>query len=82
MGSGIVIDNADQSGGLVHSEGWLSSRNDVGWELVNLSNTMVDSLDSIAGGNKHADLNARLGAVDYKVTNARLHIFNGAGAEQ
>ena len=80
LGSGIVIDNADQSGGLVHSEGWLSSRNDVGWELVNLSNTMVDTLDSNAGGNKHADLNARLGAVDYKVTNARLHIFNGAGA--
>jgi hypothetical protein len=80
LGSGIVIDNADQPGGLVHSEGWMSSRNDIGWELVNLSNTLVDTLDSMAGGNKHADLNAQVGAVDYKVTNGRLHIFNGAGA--
>ncbi len=79
-GAGIVIDNADQPGGVVHSEGWLSLRDDVGWEIANLSHTMVDSLDSMAGGNKHSDENAQVGAVDYKVTGARLHIFNGAGA--
>ncbi|MBV9328285.1 MAG: hypothetical protein JO352_31605 [Chloroflexi bacterium] len=80
LGSGIAIDNADQPGGLVHSEDWMSSRNDVGWEVTNLANTVVDSLDSMAGENKHADENAQVGAVDYKVTAARLHVFNGAGA--
>jgi hypothetical protein len=80
LGSGIVIDNADQPGGLVHSEDWMSSRNDVGWEVSNLASTVVDSLDSMASENKHADENAQVGAVDYKVTGAKLHVFNGAGA--
>ena len=79
-GSGIVIDNADQPGGVVHAEGWLGLRNDIGFEVANLSRTMVDSLDSMAGGDKHADENAQTGAVDYKVSSARLHIFNGASA--
>ncbi len=79
-GSGIVIDNADQPGGVVHAEGWLGLRNNIGFEVSNLSHTIVDSLDSMVGGNKHSDENAQIGAVDYKVTNARLHIFNGAGA--
>jgi hypothetical protein len=79
-GSGIVIDNADQPGGLVHSEDWMSSRNDIGWEVANLASTVVDTLDSMASENKHADDNAQIGAVDYKVTAAKLRVFNGAGA--
>src|SRR5262249_47543134 len=32
VGSGILIDNADQPGGVVHSEQWISARNNIGWD--------------------------------------------------
>src|SRR6202011_4338648 len=40
--SGIVIDNADQPGGLVHGEDSVFQRNDHGWDLSNMSATTVD----------------------------------------
>src|SRR5262249_10640168 len=62
-------------------EDWMSGSDDVGWEVSGLRHTLVDVLDSLAAENKHADNNAQIGAVDYKVTNARMHVFNGSGAD-
>jgi hypothetical protein len=78
--TGIVIDNADQSGGLIHAEHWIGARNDVGMQVSNLANTMVDLLDSEASSNSHLDGGGANPSVDYKVSNARVHIFNGAGS--
>jgi hypothetical protein len=78
--TGIVIDNADQAGGLIHSEDWIGARNDVGLQVSNLTNTMVDLFDSQASTNSHNDQNGANPSVDYKVSNARVHIFNGAGS--
>jgi hypothetical protein len=78
--TGIVIDNADQSGGLIHAEQWIGARNDVGMQISNLTNSMVDLFDSEASTNSHNDQNGANPSVDYKVSNARVHIFNGAGS--
>ena len=78
--TGIVIDNADQPGGLIHAEQWIGARNDVGMQVSNLTNTMVDLFDSEASTNSHTDDNGANPSVDYKVSNARVHIFNGAGS--
>jgi len=80
IASGIVIDNADQPGGLVHAEHSASQRNDRGWDVNNLSATTVDLFDDQNGANTHVDQGGANPSVDYRVSNARLHIFNGAGA--
>jgi hypothetical protein len=77
---GITIDNADQAGGLIHSEQWIGARNDVGMQVSNLTNTMVDLFDAEASTNSHTDSDGANPSVDYKVSNARVHIFNGAGS--
>jgi hypothetical protein len=80
IATGIVIDNADQNGGLIHAEHSNLQRSDVGWEVANLSRTVVNLLDDQNGANTHVDEGGANPSVDYKVSNARLHIFNGAGA--
>jgi hypothetical protein len=80
IASGIVIDNADQPGGLVHAEDSIFQRNDRGWDVNNLSGTTVDLFDDQNGANTHTDHGGANPSVDYKVSSARLHIFNGAGA--
>jgi hypothetical protein len=81
IASGIVIDKADQPNGLVHSEQWIGARDDVGMQISDLGSTMVDLLDNGAGTNSHEYDNGANPSVDFKVSNARVHIFNGAGAE-
>ncbi len=78
--TGIVIDNADQPGGLIHGEHWIGARNDVGMQISNLTNTVVDLFDAEASTNSHNDNNGANPSVDYKISNARVHIFNGAGS--
>jgi hypothetical protein len=78
--NGIVIDNVDQPGGLIHAEQWIGARNDVGMQVTNLKNTMVDLLDAEASTNSHNDNNGANPSVDYKIANARVHVFNGAGS--
>ncbi|MBV9597052.1 MAG: hypothetical protein JOZ87_09310, partial [Chloroflexi bacterium] len=78
--SGIVIDNVDQPGGLIHSEQWIGAHDEVGIQVSDLQSTLVDLLDTGAGTNSHLDTGAASPSVDYRVTNARVHIFNGAGA--
>jgi hypothetical protein len=80
VGTGIAIDNADQPDGLIHSEGWIAGRNNIGWELSGLHNTMVDLLDDMTSANTHVDANGANPSVDYSVTASVLHIFNGAGS--
>jgi hypothetical protein len=80
IASGILIDNADQSGGLIHAEHAAFQRSDIGWEVANLSRTLVNLLDDQNGANTHVDQGGANPSVDYKVSGARLHIFNGAGA--
>ena len=80
IASGIVIDNADQPGGLVHAEDSMFQRSDRGWDVSNLSSTTVDLFDDQNGANTHTDSNGANPSVDYRVSSARLHIFNGAGA--
>ena len=70
--AGVVIDNADQPGGLIHSEGWMGSRNQAAWDLANLQSTLVDLFDHQAAEDHPG--------VDLRVTNARAHVFNGAGS--
>jgi hypothetical protein len=79
---GIVIDNADQSGGLVHSEDWHNHRSIVGVDVQNLGQTVVDTLDSQEGSDQFKD-GGKPGDppfLNYRATNAKLHIFNGAGS--
>jgi hypothetical protein len=78
--TGIVIDNADQPGGLVHSEEWIGERNDVGWNVANLGSTVVDLLDHLGSTNSGTYQKGADPSVDFRVTNARMHIFNGAGS--
>jgi hypothetical protein len=80
VGSGIVIDNADQFGGLVRAEEWMSGRCNVGWEVSALARTVVDLIDHQGSSNRHADNNGANPSIDFKVTNARVHVFNGAGS--
>jgi hypothetical protein len=80
IASGIVIGNADQTGGLVHAEDSILERNDIGWNVANLSQTVVDLFDDQNGANTHVGQGGANPSVDYRVSNARLHVFNGAGA--
>jgi hypothetical protein len=80
IASGLVIDNADQTGGLVHAEHSAFQRSDRGWDVANLSQTTVDLFDDQNGANTHMDQGGANPSVDYRVSSARLHIFNGAGA--
>jgi hypothetical protein len=80
VASGIAIDNADQPDGLIHSEQWIGAHDDVGMQVSDLQNTMVDLLDNGAGTNSHLENGGANPSVDYKVTNARVHVFNGAGS--
>lgn len=80
LATGVAIDNADQAGGLVHSEQWISERADVGWEVSNLANTMVDLLDHLGSTNSSSYDNGANPSVDFKVSNAKVHVFNGAGS--
>jgi hypothetical protein len=80
VATGIVIDNADQPGGLIHSEDWIGARNDVGMQISNLSTTLVDLFDNEASTNSHLDDNGANPSVDYKISYARVRIFNGAGS--
>jgi hypothetical protein len=78
--TGIVIDNADQPNGLIHSEQWIGSRDDIGIQVSGLASTVVDLLDAGASTNSHLDTDGANPSVDYKVSSARVHIFNGAGS--
>jgi len=80
VATGIAIDNADQPGGLVHSEQWIGAHDEIGILVAGLSSTVVDLLDAGASSNSHLDTGGANPSVDYRVTNARVHIFNGAGA--
>lgn len=80
IASGIVIDNADQPGGLVHSEEFIGERNDVGWNISNLSTTSIDLLDHLGSTNSGTYQNGATPSVDFKVSSARLHVFNAAGS--
>ena len=80
LGSGILIDNADQPGGLVHAEQWLGGRNNVGLDASSLHQSTVDFLDSQASTNSHTDSGGVDPSVDYRVTDAKVHIYNGAGS--
>jgi hypothetical protein len=80
IASGVVIDNADQTGGLIHSEQWISERSDIGWEVSNLASTVVDLLDHLGSTNSAAHDNGASPSVDYRVQKARVRIFNSAGA--
>ncbi len=80
IAAGIVIDNADQPGGLIHAEHSTLQRSDRGWEISNLGQTVVDLFDDQNGANTHVDQGGANPSADYAVSNARLHIFNGAGA--
>jgi hypothetical protein len=80
LGSGILIDNADQPGGLVHAEQWLGGRNNVGLDASSLHQTTVDFVDSQASTNSHTDSGGVNPSVDYRVTDAKVHIYNGAGS--
>jgi hypothetical protein len=77
---GLVIDNADQPGGLVHAENSFLQSNHAGWDVRDLQNTVVDLFDDNNGGNTHCGYDGPGPDVDYRVVNGRLHIFNGAGA--
>lgn len=81
VGSGILIDGADQPGGLIHVENWISGGNDTGFDIAGLRQTVVQSFDSMAGSNSRAERGLPGLGVDYKVSEARLHIFNGDGAD-
>lgn len=80
QGSGIVIDNADQPGGLVHAEGWIGGRNEVGWEVNGLQHTLVDLFDDMTSANSQVDGGGVNPGVDFLVNGSRVHIFNGAGS--
>jgi len=80
IASGIQIDNADQAGGLVHAENSIFQRSNIGWEGVNVRQTAIDLFDDQNGANTYRDGGGANPSVDYKVSDARLHIFNGAGA--
>jgi hypothetical protein len=80
IASGIVIDHADQPGGLVHSEQWMSGRNNIGWEVSNLRQTVVDLFDHLGSNNTHTESDDRDPFKDFVVTNSKVHIFNGSGA--
>jgi len=80
IASGILIDNADQPGGLVHAQNSILQRNNIGWDVANLQHTVVNLLDDQNGANTHRDQGGANPSVDYRTSNARLHIFNGAGA--
>lgn len=77
---GLLIDNADQPGGLVHSEFALLQANKAAWDIAGLAHTTVDLVDDYNGGNTHCGNDGTGPDVDYKVTGAKLRIYNGAGA--
>jgi hypothetical protein len=79
-GSAIVIDNADQPGGLIHAEDWTSAQNHVGWSISDLSSTIVDLFDDQTHSNTRTNSTPDQPGSDYLVRNSTLHIFNGAGA--
>jgi hypothetical protein len=80
QGVGILVDNADQAGGLVHVDHWTSGQNHIGIEAQNLQNTIVDFIAGGAGTNTkmYQDTGP---AVDFSANAAKLHIFTGAGAD-
>ena len=80
IASGIVVDNADQPGGLVHAEDSVLDHNNTGWDVSSLAQTVVDLFDDQNSANTHVGQGGANPSVDYRSTNARIHIFNGAGA--
>jgi hypothetical protein len=80
-GSGILIDNADQPGGLVHIERLVGSRNDAGLHASGLRQTVIDLIDSQISNNTYTDNSGGANpSVDYRVNDAIVHIYNSAGA--
>ncbi len=78
--TGLRIDNADQPDGLVHAEFTLLQANQAAWDISGLSHTTVDLFDDYNGANTHCGNDGNGPDVDYKVTAAKLRIYNGAGA--
>ena len=78
--TGLLIDNADQPDGLVHAEFALLQANKAAWDISGLSQTTVDLFDDYNGANTHCGNDGNGPDVDYKVTGAKLRIYNGAGA--
>ena len=73
--TGLLLDNADQPGGLVHSEFALLQGNQAAWDISGLSQTTVDLFDDYNGANTHCGNDGTGPDVDYKVTWAKLRIY-------
>jgi len=68
---GLSITDADQPGGVIHSEGLIGGATAVGTLVDHVSQTAVDLLDNETSSTREADY--RL------LTGARATVFNGAG---
>jgi hypothetical protein len=78
--TGLLIDNADQPGGLIHAEFTMLQANRAGWDVSGLASTTVDLFDDYNGANTHCGNDGAGPDVDYNVSSAKLRIYNGAGA--
>ncbi|MDQ6673756.1 MAG: hypothetical protein M3069_23930, partial [Chloroflexota bacterium] len=78
--AGLLIDNADQPGALVHSEFALLQADKAAWDVSELAQTTVDLLDDFNGANTHCGNDGNGPDLDYKVSGAKLRIYNAAGA--
>jgi hypothetical protein len=78
--TGLLADNADQPGGLVHAEFTMLQADKRAWDLQNLTQTTVDLFDDYNGANTHCGSDGTGPDVDYHVDASTLRIFNGAGA--
>ena len=70
--TGLLIDNADQPGGLVHAEFALLQADKATWDVSGLAQTTVDLFDDYKGANTHCGNDGNCPDVDYKVTGAKL----------